>query len=196
MDRATSDAYFARSWAGSDDPWDHAGRWYEARKYALTVAALPRERYRRSFEPGCGAGVLTERLAARSDEHLAMERHPRGVAATRRRCAALPSVRAVEGRIPDDWPEGPFDLIVLSELLYYLSDGQLDDVLARCDASLEPGGDVVAVHYRGEVAEHVRSGDDVHHRLARHPGWELRTGLREPDFVLTVLRAPGPEDER
>jgi trans-aconitate methyltransferase len=49
------------------DPWGYTSSWYEQRKYAITVACLPRRRYRRAFEPGCSIGVLTELLAARTD---------------------------------------------------------------------------------------------------------------------------------
>jgi trans-aconitate methyltransferase len=185
---ATPDAYFDRCWGDSDDPWAHARRWSETRKYRLTVAALPRPHYRRSFEPGCGIGVLTTLLAARSDDHLAMERHQRGVDATRRRCAALPEVTVTAGRIPADWPEGAFDLIVLSEVLYYLSAGELADVLDRVEAALVPDGDLVAVHYRPTVPEHAWTGDEVHERLRDRPGWTSLNHTVEPGFVLDVLR--------
>lgn len=188
MRTATPDDYFERSWSDSDDPWAHARRWSEMRKYRLTVAVLPRLHYRRSFEPGCGIGVLTTLLASRTDDHLAMERHERGVAATRERCAALPEVTVTAGRIPDDWPEGAFDLIVLSEVLYYLATAELADVLERVEASLVPGGDLVAVHYRPTVPEHTWTGDEVHERLLARPGWDPISHLVEDDFVLDVLR--------
>ena len=188
MRAPTPDVYFDRCWGGSDDPWAHARRWSETRKYRLTVAALPRLHYRRSFEPGCGIGVLTTLLAARSVEHLAMERHERGVAATRERCAALPEVTVAQGRIPDDWPEGSFDLVVLSEVLYYLSADEMDDALERVEASLAPEGDLVAVHYRPVVPEHAWTGDEVHDRLRARPGWTGLSRIVEDDFVLDVLR--------
>jgi hypothetical protein len=36
------DAYFAQIYTADADPWGFATRWYEQRKYALTLAALPR----------------------------------------------------------------------------------------------------------------------------------------------------------
>jgi hypothetical protein len=51
--------YFDRMYADSQDPWDFAGRWYEQRKRALTMASLPRARFRRAFEPGCSIGQLS-----------------------------------------------------------------------------------------------------------------------------------------
>ena len=183
----TSDQYFEETWANGDDPWEHATRWYERRKYGLTVAALPRLRYARSFEPGCGTGVLTEMLAVRSDEHIAMERHPRGAKATAERCAHLDHVHAEVGRIPDDWPSGPFDLIILSEVLYYLDQPAIAQTMARCRRSLTPNGHVVAVHYRPEVDAHTWTGGEVHDMLRSMSGWTVGTHILDPEFVLDVL---------
>ena len=186
---ATPDEYFDSMWATGEDPWAHGRRWYEARKYDLTVAALPAERYRSAFEPGCGAGFLSERLAGRADHLLAMERAFRGADATRRRCAALPNVEVRRGRIPADWPDDDFDLIVLSEVLYYLDDEELEQVLARAGSALAAGGHVVAVHFRLEVAEHARLGDDVHEQLRAAFGPPAVAHL-EPAFVLEVFGPP------
>ena len=54
--------YFDSMYAASPDPWGLQSRWYEARKYAISVAMLPQRRYARAFEPGCSIGVLTELL--------------------------------------------------------------------------------------------------------------------------------------
>jgi len=51
--RVTSSDYFDQLYAGTDDPWGLTSRWYEQRKYALTLAALPNRSYARGFEPGC-----------------------------------------------------------------------------------------------------------------------------------------------
>lgn len=54
-------------YAASDDPWGFDDRWYERRKYALTLAILTRPTYTCAFEPGCANGALTELLQARCD---------------------------------------------------------------------------------------------------------------------------------
>lgn len=185
---ATTDAYFDRTWATGDDPWAHTTRWSEARKYGLTAAVLPRARYRRSFEPGCGVGALTRLLADRSDHHLAMERHPRGVAVTTERCRDLDQVEVRQGRIPEDWPDGPLDLVVVSEVLYYLSSPELDRAIELMAETLEPGGDLVAVHYRPVVDEHTWTGDEVHDRLRAADRFVALGRTVEADVVIDVLR--------
>ena len=68
--------YFRDMYAASPDPYGLAERWYEARKYALSLALLPRERYGAAFEPGCSIGVLTALLAPRCDQPARLRRGP------------------------------------------------------------------------------------------------------------------------
>lgn len=155
---STPSRYFEDMWARSADPWAHGTRWYEARKYDLTVACLPNARYRRGFEPACGAGFLTRRLALRCEELVATERSASGVETTVARCDGHDHVRVAQGQVPDDWPAGTFDLIVLSEILYYFDDRRLELLLNQARGSLDAGGHIVVVHYRRPVPEHVRLG--------------------------------------
>ena len=92
----TPASYFEELWAGSADPWDHAGRWYEVRKYDLTVAVLPNERYRHVVEPACGVGLLTTRLVRRCHAVSASDRFPGAVRAAQR---AVRRPRARGGRL-------------------------------------------------------------------------------------------------
>jgi SAM-dependent methyltransferase len=184
--------YFRDRYASSADPWGLAERWYEARKYALTVALLPRQRYGAAFEPGCSIGVLTAQLAPRCDRLLACDAVPDAVAAARSRAAGLPGVRVERLVIPGEWPPGAFDLIVLSELLYYLDDADLGQVLGLGIGSLRPGGQVLAVHWRHPAPDHPRTGDEVHEDLAAHPGLARLARYRDPDFTAEVYgRADG-----
>ncbi|MCS0636891.1 nodulation S family protein [Streptomyces sp. LP05-1] len=192
----TPDAYFDGMYRDAEDPWRLAERWYERRKYDLTVAALPLPRYRRAFEPGCSVGELTRRLAARCDTVLACDRVESAVETTRRRTDGLPGVTVRRLRIPEEWPEGTFDLIVLSELLYYLDDSALDTLLDRTVAALEPGGTLVTVHWDHPVDEHLTTGTGIARRLDGRPGLDLLVDHREEDFVLQVHRRPGPDGRR
>jgi SAM-dependent methyltransferase len=184
--------YFRAQYASSADPWGLAERWYEARKYALSVALLPRERYRTAFEPGCSIGVLTAQLAPRCDRLLACDAVPEAVASARARTAALPGVRVERRAIPREWPPQSFDLIVFSELLYYFSEADLDQVLRRAVRALRPDGQLLAVHWRHPAPDHPRTGDEVHQVLAGHPGLARLAQYRDPDFAAEVYtRADG-----
>lgn len=188
----TSSEYFEHLYAESADPWQLAEREYELRKYGLTVASLPRRHYRRVFEPGCSIGVLTEFLASRCDELLATD----PVASPLRRArAAVPDAHVTfqEGRVPDDWPDGEFDLIVLSELLYYLSAADRVEVAERAVGSLAPDGHLVLVHWRWPFEAATCTGDEAHADVRAHAHVTRVVEHVEDDFRLEVLapvRAP------
>jgi hypothetical protein len=192
--------YFEAMYADSVDPWGFASRWYERRKYALTLAALPRERYQRGFEPGCSIGVLTGLLAGRCDYLLATDVAGAAVAGARQAVASYDWVDVAERAVPHDWPDGGFDLIVLSEIGYYLDADDLEVLLDRTVASLEPGGTLAAVHWRHPVADYPLRGDDVHdlfgtspdlHRLARHEEADLILEIFEAAPAMSVAKRSG-----
>jgi SAM-dependent methyltransferase len=186
--------YFEDVYAAAQDPWSLASRWYERRKYAVTLAALPQDRYARGLEIGCSVGVLTALLAERCDELLAVDIAAAAVRSTAARTAELPQVRVEQRELPGEWPSGHFDLIVLSEVLYYLSDADADDLLKRACEALDPAGTLIAVHWRHPVADYPRNGDEVHQALATGSrAWGLARSVRheELDFLLDVyLRTP------
>ncbi len=47
------------------------------------------------------------------------------------------------GAAPVDWPEGTFDLILLSEVVYYRDPADVERMAERVGGSLTPGGDLV-----------------------------------------------------
>jgi SAM-dependent methyltransferase len=185
--------YFDDMYASSPDPWGFQSRWYERRKYALTLALLPAERYRDAFEPGCSIGVFTAQLAGRCDRLLSCDGAAAAVAAAAARNAGHRNVTVEQRSLPQDWPAGDFDLIVFSELLYYFSASDLQEILSRAAGALRPGGTLIAVHWRHPVADYPRSGDDVHAAVRRQPGLARLAAYADPDFLAEAyLRADGP----
>ena len=175
-------AHFDELYAGSADPFGFGSRWYEERKYALTLAMLPRRRYADAFEPACSIGVFTAMLAGRCDRLLACDVSPEAVRQARRRA---PGARVERRSIPADWPDDRFDLVVLSEVLYYLDDRDLARTLERATASLRVDGTLLAVHWRHPVSFHPQTGDGVHGAL-RDTGLSLLAEHREADFLAEV----------
>ncbi len=185
-------AYFDAMYRAAADPWGFEERWYEQRKYAISMAMLPAARYRSAFEPGCSVGVLSRLLAGRCDALLSCDVAAAAVRAAGRRTRDLPHLRIQQCDIPGQWPDGRFDLIVFSEVLYYFGDHDLEQVLKNGVAALEPEGTLLAVHWRHPVADYPRSGDDVHRVLARQPGLARLVQHIEPDFLAEMyLRTDG-----
>ena len=184
--------HFRERYRDSPDPYRLADRWYEARKYAITVALLPRERYRAAFEPGCSIGVLTERLASRCDRLLACDAVPDAVASARSRTAGRAGVRVEQRVVPGEWPAGSFDLIVFSEILYYFDDADLHQMLRLGLLALRPGGHLVTAHWRHYAPDHPRGGDEVHQILGADRRLARLARYRDPDFTAEVYaRADG-----
>lgn len=184
------DAYFDRMYAGADDPWQLSTRWYEQRKYAITLALLPQRRYRHAFEPGCSIGTLTELLALRCDRVTAVDVADAAVrtAEARLRDAGLPDqVALARSSLDEAWPAGPFDLLVLSEVAYYLEADTLAAVLRRECGGLQPGATVVAAHWRHAVADYPLTGDEAHAVIAQTPGLTLLGCYRDSDVVIEVF---------
>ncbi len=178
---------FESRYQGARDPWRFATSPYEQRRYDLTVAALLRPRYERAFEPGCAVGELTRRLSARCDSVLAMDGSPTAVETARDRCHRCANITIRVGEVPDDWPDGRFDLVVLSELGYYFTRPELGDLRERAVDALEAGGTLVGVHWRGHSADHLLHGDEVQAVLGADPTSLLRKGsYLDDDFALQL----------
>ena len=194
-DGSIDPAYFEALYDAEADPWGFETSPYEAAKYAATLAALPRARYARAFEAGCANGVLTERLARRCDHLLAVDVAPAALERARARLAGAVPDRvadadhvAVERRaMPDEMPDGPFDLAVVSEVGYYLSTERLAEWADRLAAAVEPGGHLVLVHWTGDT-DYPLTADAVHDLfLGRADDWRPVHGDRAPQYRLDVL---------
>jgi SAM-dependent methyltransferase len=190
------ESYFAEMYERSNDPWHLAERWYESRKYALTLAALPARRYKRAFEPGCSAGVLSALLAERCDALVSWDRRPEAVATAAARLRGFEAADASVGLVPEQWPDGTFDLIVLSELLYYLDADGRARLLKRVLGSLMTHGHLVAVHWRHHVPEYSAEAEEVHGELRARPELVTLVTHEEEDFLLDVYAFAPDEADR
>ena len=155
-------AHLEARYAADPDPWDFETSAYEHAKYERTLAALGDRHFGRAFEAGCSIGVFTAMLAERCDELLAVDIAQTAVDAARERLAAHDHVRVERRTLPGEWPAGPFDLVVCSEVLYYWDRATLDEALGIIAASMAPAGRLVAVHYRPPSSIDPLTGDVVH----------------------------------
>ena len=178
--------YFDEMFRGNDDPWEFRTRWYEVRKRALTLACLPAARFTCAYEPGCANGELSAELAVRCERLLVSDGSARAVELARSRLAAMPHVEVRHAWLPAAWPSGSFDLIVVSEVGYFLEASALDALAAKMLGSLQVGGWIVACHWRRAIAGCALDGDAVHRRLDARLGLRRLSQLHEEDFRLDV----------
>ncbi|WP_370890558.1 PIG-L family deacetylase [Janibacter sp. GXQ6167] len=177
-----------------DDPWRFQGSWYEERKRALTMALFPSRNLGRTLEIGCATGLLTVELAQRATSVIAVDISPRAVALARKSVAEAGldgSVEIVPAVIPEQWPGGSFDTVLISEVAYFLTEEQWRSTLARAAESLTPTGTLVLVHWQRSVDGWPSDGVQAHRIACEESGLEVVARWREVDVEGLALRAPG-----
>lgn len=159
-------------------------------------------RGKRIFEPGCGAGPLTARLADWTGPEgrvLALDACPGMVAQCRRAVAPHPHVQPVRGRVEDAQLEpAAWDLILCFRLFPHLADADL--FLRRCRTWLAPGGELVVANLEGSSVlnelhaakpgvhgDRMPAGAELRRRLLAD-AWQVADVLDEPDFFFLRAR--------
>jgi predicted TPR repeat methyltransferase len=187
-----SPSYFAQIYQTSLDPWNFESSLYEREKYLASLAALPLERYSHAFEIGGSIGVLTRMLADRCDRLLSIDVSSVAQARAQTRCADQPQVEFQLMQFPREAPGQTFDLIVLSEVGYYLSEREL--LIARdwIVGALRPGGHLLLVHWTHLVEECPLTGDEVHDLFLTFTPAPLQCvfSSRETNYRIDVLARP------
>lgn len=182
--------YFDTLYAGNADPWRFETSAYEHAKYEATIAALPRQRYRRGIEIGCSIGVLTEQLSASCDHLLGIDIAEAAIAAARQRCARLANVEFARLQMPETCPDGAFDLIMLSEVLYYFSPVDVDAMAEVVTDIALPAADIMLVHWLGPTPDYPMTADTAVDRFLATLGDRVVVTLqqRQPDYRLDLLQ--------
>ncbi len=180
--------YFSHVYNNSNDPWNFETSPYEKAKYEATIAALPKQQYNKALELGCSIGVLTAMLAKCCSHLLATDISDAPLQKARQRLKDEPHVSFVQAAIPADYPHEKFDLVVMSEVGYYLSKEDLEKAKEKIIDSLEKGGDLMMVHWLPVVPDYPLTGDEVHDLFLHDKHLRHLFGKREEKYRLDVLR--------
>ena len=157
--------YFKDIYDRSEDPWNFETSAYEAAKYAATIAALPNKQEERVLEVGCSIGVLTRLLAQRCTHLLAIDVSQKALDIATRRCEHVRNVTFKKASFPKELPADQFNLIMVSEVAYYLSAADWKAAIGALYERLVSGGHIVLVHWLPEVPDYPQTGDEVHDRF-------------------------------
>jgi predicted TPR repeat methyltransferase len=176
--------FFESKYQLKADFWDFATKPTELLRYEKIMAALSHQRYQRAFEPGCSIGVLSERLATISDLVECFDFSPTAVAQARERCASLTNVKVTCNSLREAMPIRGFDLIVLSDIGYYFSPREWNELATDLIAPMTSGAILLAAHWLGASADHQMSGDEVHEALRSSPLLRLEHSHRYETFRL------------
>lgn len=221
---AYSETYFDALYSDSTDPWDYQTRWYEKRKRDMCLAVLPQAQYNNAIELGCGNGVFSELLAHRCQALVSIDGNSQAVKLAKERLSESSHVKVIQGIIPNAlltlentllsaYPlserlpldgsvinKPPFDLIVISEILYYLSPKDIDAVIAWIKQNLASDGTLICCHWRYPIDGFEMTGETVHRRLhqafndaanedngkSQQAAFTHQSKLVDTDFLLDV----------
>jgi predicted O-methyltransferase YrrM len=180
-------ADFEARYRDDPDPWSYTTSDYEREKYAATLAACGQAPFGNAIELGSSIGVFSLMLAPLCRSLVTVDAAPTAVAAARRRLDAFESVTTILGTIPDAIPRRSYDLVVASEILYYLEPDELSSTLAVLRDRMRPGARLVAVHWRPAGPERPFDAAEVH-AMVRRQSWLAQVGCEpRPDYLLDVL---------
>ena len=183
-------AHFQRLYASNPDPWAFKTSAYEQAKYQCTLDSLGERRFASGLEVGCSIGILTRLLAPRCQRLLGVDIVEDPLPGARTRCADQPQVRFERMQVPLHWPADQFDLIVFSEVLYFLSAGDIKQCGRHVLDTLLPSGIVVLVNWLGETDD-PSPADTAPDRLIDALGSAVRVVRQERHerYRLDVLTA-------
>ncbi|MFI9554551.1 class I SAM-dependent methyltransferase [Nonomuraea endophytica] len=152
-------------WHIRADPWSVTVDAYEREKYKATLDQVPKRDYGRVLDVGCSEGCFTMLASAAHPkaETVGADISHRALRRAREQAARTgSSATFVRLDILTEDARGPYDLIFVGELLYYL--GNTPAVADRLAGLLEPGGHLVLTHSRPQ-ARLLHTHFDGHPRL-------------------------------
>lgn len=183
-------SYFEDLYRAQADPWRFRTSDYERGKYEDTLAALGSPGYGSALEVGCSIGVFTRMLAARCAHLVAVDASAVALEAARQASTDLPNVDFAQRSVPGEMPAGPFDLIVMSEVLYYLTEAHVHETARLARGRMRAGGEIVLCHWLGET-DYPLTGDEAAEAFlvgVSGEGWSHRT-IRRAEYRLDQIRA-------
>ena len=165
------------------DPWDY-GSAYEQEKYAFQLELLPDGPIETALELACAEGRFTERLAPRVKRLIATDISATALARAAQRCKEHGNTQFQRLDLAADPLPRELDLIVCSEVLYYLDDeAELRRVAERLAAALRPGGSLITAHALKLKDDMTSTGFD----------WDTPWGAKTISRVLSAVPTLAPK---
>ncbi|WP_158742814.1 class I SAM-dependent methyltransferase [Acidisphaera sp. L21] len=182
-----SQTWLEQLYTADPDPWNFTNSDYERAKYAATLGALPPGKFANALEIGCSIGVFTRQLAERCGTLRAIDASEAALVKAREHC---PGVQFERRFIPGEWPQGRYDLIMFSEILYFLDRAAISATAKLALTDLQPGGVILLVNYLGAMSFPC-TGDEAAELFIEMTGLTPALQIRETDYRLDRLDHPG-----
>ena len=189
---------FERKFQRDIDPWNYATSRFEYFKRNALLQACGHYKHGRVLELGCAIGETTRFLGPLSLRLLALDGSPTAISEAKKRVRS-PHISFMQAVLPREMPRGCFDLIVVSELAYYLRDVDLAALAKRISLCLARRGKVVLLHHRQHFPDAAQPGELAQDQLTRRLQSIARQVYRQrfPRFdVVALRRSEGPRRVR
>lgn len=183
------------------DPWGYETHWYERRRRQLIAAMLPHETLGQVLEIGCSTGLITQLLAPRAEQVLAIDISAKAIALARQNLQGAANVTLQQADITQHWPPQRFDHILLCDVAYYLQPDQLRALGANIagEVGQHPAAPELATpecvlllaHWRHRFAQVVTPAEEAHRLLRQATGWKVQASYADEDLLVDVLSHGG-----
>lgn len=165
--KAIDVAGFERKFRENIDPWDYTNSQFEHFKRDVLLRACGHGKHGRALELGCAIGETTRALAPLCLRLVALDGSTTAIAEAKRRVRNA-HVNFVHAKLPDQMPHGPFDLIVISEIAYYLRLHELAHLGKGIATATARHGKIVLLHHRRHFQDAAQAPNLAHLRLQTH----------------------------
>lgn len=186
--RSHDKAHFDALYEANSDPWAFRSSPYEHQKYAATCATLADRRYEAALEIGCSIGELSARIAPICTSFLGVDIAEAPLVQARHRCAHILGAEFRRATLPRDWPHGTYDLIILSEVLYFFSAPEIARLAALVRASLRQDSRIILVNWLGST-ETPQPGDLAAECFIHSVALPVAQATRKLLYRIDVLRS-------
>ncbi|RZA13795.1 MAG: class I SAM-dependent methyltransferase [Proteobacteria bacterium] len=182
---STDRQYFQKLYEASVDPFHNWRNEYEDSKRAQALSLLQKAFYPTAFEPGCGNGALSLDLSERCGHLSSVDWSSDALRAASLHCAGVANIDFSEMDFPAALPQKTFDLLIVSELLYYFSEMRLKKFFHSIPEIVKPGGEVMLIHWRGASDDYPSTGDAVHEEFHKLTSIRQAQVFEHPQYLIS-----------
>jgi 2-polyprenyl-3-methyl-5-hydroxy-6-metoxy-1,4-benzoquinol methylase len=129
-------------------------------------------------------------LAARCAKLLAVDISEKPLEIAKKRCGNQPQVTFKALDISKEFPGDTYDLIIISEVGYYLTEEKLLELYENCQKNSSNNGQILLVHWTGFVEEYPLSGREVHKLFEKYNSKEMvfseLAKITRPEYELVL----------
>jgi SAM-dependent methyltransferase len=139
------------------------------------------------LELGCAEGFITKEIAKQAAQVVACELSPLAAERTRNVCVGMP-VTGIAGDIRTCLPDETFDIILASDVFYYLTAEELTRVAAALANSAADDGRLIMANEWNSSYSQLTSPDQIIQTIMDTTRWRLveKDVVQNPNYTHTI----------